>query len=60
MIHLFERRHNERYLEMMDSLMPTWRSRRDEVNRAPLAYDDWSLLVGIVEPNQLETRSETP
>jgi predicted metal-dependent hydrolase len=41
MIHLLERHHNERFRELMDSLMPTWRMRREELNRAPLAHEDW-------------------
>ena len=42
MVHLLERHHNERFRELMDALMPTWRSARDELNRAPLAYEDWT------------------
>lgn len=41
MVHLLERHHNERFRELMDSLMPTWRMRREELNRAPLAHEDW-------------------
>lgn len=42
MVHLHERRHNERFLERMDALMPTWRVHRDELNRAPLAHQEWA------------------
>ena len=42
MVHFFERRHNERFFERMDALMPSWRRCRDELNRAPLAHEDWS------------------
>ena len=42
MVHLLERNHNERFRILMDSLMPTWRSARDELNRAPLAHEDWT------------------
>jgi predicted metal-dependent hydrolase len=41
MVHFLERHHNERFRELMDSLMPTWRMRREELNRAPLAHEDW-------------------
>lgn len=41
LVHLLERRHNERFLELMNSLMPTWRLRRDVLNRAPLAHEEW-------------------
>ena len=42
MVHLHERHHNERFREFMDALMPTWRTARDELNRAPLAHEDWN------------------
>ena len=41
MIHLLERHHNERFRELMNTLMPNWRSVRDELNWAPLAHEDW-------------------
>ena len=41
MVHLLERHHSERFRELMDMLMPAWRSVRDELNRAPLAHEDW-------------------
>lgn len=42
MVHILERRHNERFRQLMDALLPQWRSMRDELNRAPLAHEDWS------------------
>ena len=41
MAHLIERRHNERFRELMDAAMPRWRLHRDELNAAPLAHEDW-------------------
>ncbi len=41
MAHILERRHGERFLALMDALMPNWRLRRAELNRAPLAHEDW-------------------
>lgn len=41
LVHLQERHHNERFLAWMGSLMPTWRVQRDELNRAPLAHEEW-------------------
>lgn len=40
--HLKERRHNERFLELMSRFMPRWRMYREELNRAPLGHDSWS------------------
>ena len=41
LVHLLERRHNERFRTLMDKLMPSWRLERDELNRAPLAHEKW-------------------
>ena len=41
MVHLLERRHNDRFIGLMDAAMPQWRICRDELNRAPLAHEDW-------------------
>lgn len=41
LVHLYERHHNSRFLERMETLMPNWRLHRDELNRAPLAHEDW-------------------
>jgi len=41
LVHLIERRHDERFRRYMDRLMPQWRQYRDELNRAPLAHVDW-------------------
>lgn len=42
MVHLLERRHNDRFMALMDQYMPQWRSYRDELNEAPLAYETWT------------------
>lgn len=42
LVHLIERRHNDRFKELMDHNMPQWRMHRDELNQAPLAHEDWS------------------
>ncbi|MDO8843441.1 M48 family metallopeptidase [Methylicorpusculum sp.] len=44
MMHLLERHHNDRFMALMDSHMPNWRSQRDELNRAPLGYENWGAL----------------
>ena len=41
MVHLIERSHNDRFRDLMDRLMPQWRLHRDDLNRAPLAHEDW-------------------
>ena len=41
MVHLLERHHNDRFRAYMDEFMPQWRLHREELNRAPLAHEDW-------------------
>jgi predicted metal-dependent hydrolase len=40
--HLLERGHGERFVALMDQLLPDWRARREELNAAPLADEEWS------------------
>ncbi|MEV7412819.1 SprT family zinc-dependent metalloprotease [Streptomyces althioticus] len=40
--HLLERGHGERFVALMDQFLPDWRARRDELNEAPLADEDWA------------------
>lgn len=41
MTHLLERGHGERFTKLMDGFLPDWRNRRDELNGAPLAHEEW-------------------
>lgn len=42
MVHLLESHHNDRFRELMGKFMPQWRLHREELNRVPLAHEDWS------------------
>ncbi|PJK23860.1 M48 family metallopeptidase [Mycolicibacterium goodii] len=42
MMHYFERGHGERFTKLMDGAMSDWRSRRDQLNAAPLAHEAWT------------------
>jgi predicted metal-dependent hydrolase len=41
MTHLLERNHSARFTNLMDGFLPDWRSRRDQLNDAPLADERW-------------------
>lgn len=41
MVHLLERHHNDRFRAYMDEFLPQWQMYREELNRAPLAHEDW-------------------
>ncbi len=40
MVHLLERHHNDCFKSFMDQFLPQWRLYRDELNQAPLVYED--------------------
>ncbi|MEE1794375.1 SprT family zinc-dependent metalloprotease [Streptomyces sp. BE308] len=42
MTHLLERNHGQHFTRLMDKFMPDWRSRRDQLNGAPLAQEQWT------------------
>lgn len=42
MVHMHERHHTERFQELMERLVPNWPLQRDELNRAPLAHEEWT------------------
>ena len=39
--HLIERNHGDAFVAFLDRHMPNWRTHRDALNAAPLAYEDW-------------------
>ena len=41
MIHLLERRHNERFLYCIDNVLPNWRQLKSELNKLPVGHVDW-------------------
>lgn len=41
LLHLLERRHNERFIALMNSHMPHWRQYRELLNKSPLAHEHW-------------------
>lgn len=42
LLHLLEPTHNALFKQLLDDLLPHWRARRDELNRAPLAHEHWT------------------
>jgi len=41
LVHLLERHHNEVFVNYMNKFLPQWRQYREELNRAPLAHEEW-------------------
>lgn len=41
MVHLLERKHNDRFMAYLNKYMPRWRSYKEELNRLPVSHLDW-------------------
>lgn len=41
LMHLRERGHGEKFVALMDQVLPNWRALRDELNEAPLGHEEW-------------------
>ena len=41
-VHLLERRHNERFMAYMDKFLPQWRAYKEELNRFPISHVEWN------------------
>ena len=41
LMHLLERHHTERFTELMNWHLPSWRLRREMLNASPLGHEDW-------------------
>jgi len=42
MVHLLERHHDERFRDLMDRLMPSWRATRLQLNQLPISHEKWA------------------
>ena len=47
MAHLVEPRHDERFRSLLDRVMPSWRQRMDDLNREPLASEEWEVCAEV-------------
>uniref|UniRef100_UPI0022E90D48 M48 metallopeptidase family protein n=1 Tax=Aeromonas sp. QDB21 TaxID=2990487 RepID=UPI0022E90D48 len=41
LVHLLERKHNQRFITLMDTHLPNWREHREKLNKMPLAFNRW-------------------
>ena len=41
LVHLHERNHNDRFIQLMNEFMPKWRLHRNELNSLPIVHNDW-------------------
>lgn len=41
MLHLIERKHNDRFKELMNQHMPKWKQYKSELNKFPVSHSEW-------------------
>ena len=51
--HFFERNHSDRFVALMDRMLPQWRVIRDELNAEPLGHEDWDTLSNDAHPRSV-------
>jgi predicted metal-dependent hydrolase len=44
LIHMIERKHNDKFVGLIDKYLPKWRSEKDELNQLVLAHENWKSL----------------
>lgn len=42
MVHLLERKHNDRFISLLNEFMPKWKFYKDELNRLPVRHEYWN------------------
>ena len=42
MIHLLERKHNDRFLTYLEKFIPQWKFYKDELNSLPVSHSEWT------------------
>lgn len=41
LLHLIEKKHNDRFVQLMSKYIPKWRSEKEELNRFILSHEEW-------------------
>ena len=41
MVHLNERKHNDRFIAYMNHFLPEWKQLKSELNKLPVSHVDW-------------------
>jgi len=58
--HFLERKHNDRFVAILDRHVPHWRAHRSELNLAPLAHENWKLMTEALTRSRLSKHEHTP
>ena len=41
LVHLIEKRHNDRFIELLESAYPKWKQSKNDLNQGVLSYFEW-------------------
>ena len=41
LVHLKERLHNDKFLILMDTYLPSWKQLKNQINKMPVSHADW-------------------
>jgi len=41
LLHFIEKNHSEKFIDLLESVLPHWQSNKDELNESPLGYSKW-------------------
>lgn len=41
LVHLLERRHNDRFISLMNRFLPEWKQLKNDLNRLPISHFEW-------------------
>lgn len=44
LVHLVENGHSERFIRILESVLPNWERQREELNEGPLGYSEWECV----------------
>jgi predicted metal-dependent hydrolase len=42
LLHMIEKKHNEKFVNMLAKYIPKWRSIKEELNRSMLSHEEWN------------------
>ena len=45
LVHLREKGHSQRFIDILESVLPNWKSLKAELNESPLGYSKWQCVV---------------
>jgi len=54
LVHLKERKHNDRFIELLETAYPRWQEHKDELNQGILSHFEWGCQSNTKLKNIME------